>query len=193
MGVFDMPIFGINEPVLVAILVLFIVLIVYVMPIIIRKKSFTDYSNFEVKNSNAFWHFAGVTGPSYNNVKLGSAPTVHADGRATIPLENLPNPLVDVNMNPMDDDCNVKVKLSSDLFFGTRVDVLCNIDANGHKREWDNVFVDKWDRYISAFKDAAKRKVLQDSLESKELVEELKGVQVMPGISSPDSSPFREA
>lgn len=167
-------IFGVSEPVVIGLILFATVVIVYAIPYLQKKKSFLDYNNFNYKNSNAFFHYAGTTGPGYDNIKLSAAPTVHNNGHATIPLEGLPNPLVDVILDESDPNCNVDIKRTADAIFGVRIDVLCNVDANSCKHDWNNVYVRNWGHYRSRFIEAAKNEVLRNGLQNKELLDEMK-------------------
>lgn len=184
-----MPIGGVSDPVIVAILVTIGIFMVYVFPKLLAKKSLINYNNFDVRNTNAFYHFAGISGPGYHNLQIKERPTYYANGRYSIQLEGLPKPLNDVNLNPFDGDCNVKIKLAANTFFGERIDVLCNIDANGHKSPWDSVYVENWDRYVDRLKDSSKHKILKEVLENKELADEIKGQQPLGAVNN---TPFNE-
>jgi hypothetical protein len=168
-------IFGYSEPVVVAIILFAAVVIVYALPYMQKKKSLLDYSNYNVKDSNAYWHYAGTgPAPGYMNVKLAKNPITHNNGHATVHLEGLPNPLIDVVIDENDKNCNCVIKRTADALFGIRIDILCNIDGNSCKHEWDNVYVQNWLQYRNKMMDAAKSEVLRSGLQSKELIDELK-------------------
>jgi len=169
-----MSIFGYSEPVVIGVLLFLVVVIVYGLPYLQRKKNVLDYSNYDFKHSNAYFHFAGSSGPGYENVKLSADPITHNNGHATIPLETLPNPLVDVILDENDSDCNVVIKRTTDAIFGKRIDILCNVDANSCKHAWNNIYVQNWGHYRDKFMDAARNEVVRNSLHNKELLDEMK-------------------
>ena len=171
-----MPIFGISEPILIALIVLAMIFILKVLPEIQKKKSLIDYNNFNVKESNAYWTYAGSgNAPAYTNIGLDKAPVIHSNGRATVWLEGIPNPLQDVAINEFDEECDCVIKRTADALFGVRVDVLCRIDANGCRHDWDNVWVQNWQSYRNRFMEAAKNEVASKGLKDRELLDELKG------------------
>jgi hypothetical protein len=168
-------IFGVSEPVIIAVVLLIVIIVLYVIPEINKRRNVLDYSNFRVKDSNAYWHYAGSgPAPSYMNLQIQKAPIVHNNGRATVYLEGLPNPLVDVVIDENNENCNCVIKRTADALFGVRIDVLCNVDANSCKHSWDNVYVQNWDQYTKTFIDAAKQEVVRNTLDNKELLDEIR-------------------
>jgi hypothetical protein len=168
-----MSVFGVSEPVVIGILAL-IAIIIYVASMMFRRRLTTDYSNFDIRHSVAYFHFAGVVGPGYANLQLKEPPIIHGNGKATLHLETLPRAFNDVCIDKLSKECNYKIKDTAENLFGTRVDIYLNIDANGNKQQWDNVLVQNWDMYVDRFSKSAKSKVLMDRLLEKEFDDEIK-------------------
>jgi len=189
-----MVIMGVSEPVIIAGIVALIVFMLKVLPTLRKKKSLIDYDNFNMKESNAFWTYAGTgPAPSYTGIQLDKSPVIHSNGRATVWLEGIPNPLQDVAINEMDKDCDVMIKRTADALFGVRIDVLSRIDANGCRHEWDNVYVQNWQTYRDRFMDAAKHEIASKALGDKELLDELKGsIPSLKGAMSEHDLPLME-
>jgi hypothetical protein len=169
-----MAIFGVSEPIIIGLIVLAMAFVVYGLPYIQKKRSIVDYDNFDLKHGVAFWSFAGNGGPGYVGLQPIETKT-HVNNRATVKLEGLPNSFTDVKINETDDDCDVMIKRTADALFGTRIDVLCKIDANGCRQQWDNVYVQNWQRYRDMFKESAKSELIQEGLVNREIVDEIKG------------------
>ncbi len=181
-------IFGLDGPVIVAIICGVLIILAYIIPKLKLKHSIVNYDNYDINNSNAFWGYCGLGGPGYMGLKITAKPITHANGNSSVPLEGLPNPLPNVNTNLLDPNCNIMVKHNNDLFFGVRVEVLCNIDANGCVHPWDNVLAGHWDQYVASLAASTKRKAIEETLQNKEIIDEMKGAQIPNTF---DEKPFR--
>ena len=176
-----MSVFGVSEPVIIGIIVLIIFFIKYGLPYVKKKKSLTDYDNYNIKNSVAFWTFAGNGGPSYTNVPLSKTPITHDNDNATVYLEGIPEPLRGVKLNENNVDCDIMIKRTPETAFGIRVDVLCRIDANGIRRGWDNAYVQNWNHLRDRFVEVGKHEYLKAQLNNKEFINELKDILPITG------------
>jgi len=177
-----MVIFGISEPIIIGCLLLGVSFFYYALPRLMKKKSLLDYSNFDIKNSNAFHHFGGVGGVGYHNLQLKESPTIHQDGKADLWLEGLTRPFFNVIINPLSGEKNYKIKETADCLFGTRIDIYWNIDGAGKIKQWDNMLIQNWELYTDRMQKSSKSKLMINQLAEKEFAEEMKG---MIGENSP--------
>ena len=167
-----------NELVLMALfaVVIFVFLFEEEIKALWRKKTITRYEEGDWRNSNAVFHYGGRGGKAYSNLRLSGAPFIEANGKATIPLEGLDNPLMNVNISEDDPDSNIRIKADP---FGLKTRIYCNIDAANHPYEWDNILVDNYDRYVERAMADAEKRVRLNRLRNKELEDKEKGVEIV--------------
>lgn len=170
-----MEIFGLSAPVIIAGIIVIGIVITKVVPLILSRNAFQDYQNFDVRDSVAFFSFAGNSGAGYSNLKLEEDPIKHSNGKISMKLESLPRPFNDVNINQADEDCDIKVKQTYDMVFGIRVDVLCRIDASGNRYDWDDAYISSWDTHVAPLREEAALLEKKKKLEERELKDEFEG------------------
>ena len=175
---------GLTEPVFLVVVVAAIIAVIKLLPLFTFKKNNLDYNNFNIKYSNAFFHYYGRGGNGFQNKKQSKALVDHGNYKATFFLEGIPNPITDVNINPDDPEKDYRILPTNDLLAGTRVDILLRKDANGIRYDWANVAVEDMISYQNRLKEDVKSKIVSEKIEDRALEEIMKGEGFNPSSSN---------
>lgn len=168
-------IFGLSEPIFLMIVIAAIVVLIKLLPFLAKRGNNLDYSNWNVKNSVAYFHYLGRGGSGFSGKKQSKPMIDHGNHRVTLFLEGLPMPITDVNLNPDDPEKDYKIIEDHNLISGTRIDVYLRKDANSIRYDWSNIAVTDMVSYQDRMREVFENKILSDNMKQKEIQETMKG------------------